>query len=101
MAQHVDWSEVESLDPARAESPLDFFGILWRRKWIVACVAIIAMALGYLYFLQATRIYRSIAQVLLIKRQVNVSVTSSGPTQRDPSTSGGYEDTLSTHMLLI
>ena len=69
MPQHVDWNEVESPDPSRAESPLDLISILWRRKWIVVCVAIIALALGYLYFLQATRDYRSVAQVLLIKAQ--------------------------------
>lgn len=98
MAQHVDWSEVESLDPARAESPLDLLGILWRRKWIVACVVIIAAALGYLYYLQATRVYRSWAQVLLIKREANVAVAPGGGRDRSGY---GYEDTLSTHMLLI
>lgn len=101
MPQHVDWNEVESLDPARSESPLDLFGILWRRKWIVVCVAVIAVALGYLYFLQATRIYRSVAQVLLIKRDVKVPVSGGSASGRDPSSYGGYEDMLSTHMLLI
>jgi capsular exopolysaccharide synthesis family protein len=98
MSQHADWAEVEGLDPMRPEATLDLLGIMWRRKWIVACVVIISAALGYLYYLQATRIYRSTARILLIKKESN-PVT---PTEnRRESAYGGYEDTLSTHMLLI
>lgn len=99
MAQHADWADVESLDPMRSEASLDLFGIMWRRKWIVLCVVIISAALGYLYYLQATRIYRSTARILLIKKDAN-PVTATGDSRRE-SAYGGYEDTLSTHMLLI
>jgi capsular exopolysaccharide synthesis family protein len=98
MAQHADWADVEALDPMRAESSLDLFGIMWRRKWIVLCVIIISGALGYLYYLQATRIYRSTARILLIKKDANPVTPTDG---RRESAYGGYEDTLSTHMLLI
>ena len=98
MSQQANWADVESLDPARSESTLDLFGIMWRRKWIVLCVVIISGALGYLYYLQATRIYRSTARILLVKKDANPVTPGDG---RRESAYGGYEDTLSTHMLLI
>ena len=99
MAQHVDWSEVEGFDLSKGESPLDLLGILWRRKWIVVCMMVIALALSVLYYLNAARVYRSVAQVLLIKREPGVSV--SGSAEGHQATSASYENTLSTHMFLI
>lgn len=98
MAQPAEWTEFESLDQGRPDDSLDLFGIMWRRKWIVICVTIIALALGYLYYLQATRIYRSTAQLLLIQKESNPVTGSDGA--RD-SAFGSYGDTLSTHMAKI
>ncbi len=100
MAQQADWTEIESPE-AQAEQSLDLLRILWRRKWIVICVSIIAGALGYLYYLQATRVYRSVAQVLLVKRDSNVALAGSRDGRGDRGAYGSYEDTLSTHMLII
>jgi hypothetical protein len=92
MGQHVDWSQVESLDPGKPETTLDIFGILWRRKWIVACVMVIALALSYLYYLQATRVYRSMAQVLLVKKSPTIPITER-PIDSNPRVGpySGYE----------
>lgn len=97
MAQHLDWRDVETPEQPPAEAGVDMFGLIWRRKWVMVCVVIIATALGYLYFLQATPVYRSYTQVLLIKREANLS----GVPEGRRSSGYGYEDTISTHALLI
>jgi capsular exopolysaccharide synthesis family protein len=97
MAQHIDWRDVETPEQAPAEEGVDLAGMLWRRKWILVCVTIITVALGYLYYLQATPVYRSYTQVLLVKREANLSGSQEGRR----AYGYGYEDTMSTHALLI
>ncbi len=94
MANNSKQTEADLTDPAGSETHLDLLAILWRRKWIVACLPVIALALGYLYYFKAPPVYQSAAQILLVKRQAELPIA--GVEQR-----GGYEETLSTHMLVL
>ncbi|MCA9187970.1 MAG: polysaccharide biosynthesis tyrosine autokinase [Pirellulaceae bacterium] len=47
---------------------IDVWGILLRRKWIISAVALVAIALGVLYYLQADPVYESQAQVLIERK---------------------------------
>ncbi len=84
--------------PERRES--NFLFVLWGRKWLVLMVVVVAAGLGALYYLKTDRVYRSTAQVLLIKKEPGGAMMSQDNTGKR-SNYGGYEDTLSTHMLLI
>lgn len=100
MSQQAEWAEIESLDASRNEPAIDYLGIVRRRKWIIVCVAIIGVALGYLYYLQATRVYRSVAQIMLVRRDINLP--TGGTMDNRPGGILALPDTLlSTHMLLI
>ena len=84
--------------PLVEEGP-GLFRIAWRRKWVVLCVIGIAGAAGYLYFVQATPIHRSRAEVLIIKKDSRIS--SSDFKGADSGTAYGvYENTLATQMSL-
>jgi len=76
------------------EGGLNLFAVAWQRKWITVCLTIIALGLGYLYFLKATPVYESRAQILLIKEESNLPMASA-------EGQVNYEDELSTHMILI
>jgi len=101
MAQVMDFHEAQTPEPASADSLFDFVGILWRRKWIALVMLVACGALGALYFFQAERVYQSSAQILLIKKEkfpVAGNDAGRGPGRYSEY---GYEDTLSTHMILI
>ncbi len=101
MAQLTELHEVQPTDTPSAESLFDFAGILWRRKWIALVMLLACLTLGALYFFQATRGYRSTAQILLIKKEkIPVAGSEAGPRSGRYS-DYGYEDTVSTHMILI
>ncbi len=80
---------------ARERRP-DFAGTIWRRKWLVLLIALLALGLGSLYGMRATAIYQSSAQILLIKKEARLPLGGSSGTAQV-----GYEDTLSTHMILL
>lgn len=101
MAQVVDFHEAQTPEPASADSLFDLVGILWRRKWIAVVMLLACGALGALYYFQAERVYQSSAQILLIKKEkfpVAGADAGRGPGRYSEY---GYEDTLSTHMILI
>ena len=91
MTQKADWTEVDLPDAAETETNYNLLAVFWRRKWIVACVPIIALALGYLYFMKSTPVYQSESQILLIKQGAGIPV---------PGVEG-YKNTLSTHILVL
>jgi len=94
MNQAAELTPVESPEMPPAEGGLDLLAMAWRRKWIAVSMTILALGLGYLYFLKATPVYKSSAQILLIKKTADLPVAG---------TEGqvNYEDELSTHMILI
>jgi succinoglycan biosynthesis transport protein ExoP len=94
MSSRPNRTEVDHPEMIETGPNVDLLAAVWRRKWTVACVAVIALGLGYLYFLKAQPIYQSTAQMLLVKRQAELPIAA--VEQR-----GGYEDTLSTHMLVL
>lgn len=84
---------------AHPPTSLDPWAIVWRGKWLMLFALSVALGLGYVYYFRAPRIYRSTAQVLLIKKDLSIPGTS--PDNRQDHGYGGYEDTLSTHMILL
>lgn len=91
MTQNTDWTEVNLPDAAETEVNFSLFATFWRRKWIIVCVPIIALVLGYLHFLKSTPIYQSQSQILLVKQEASLPV---------PGVEG-YENTLSTHIFVL
>lgn len=96
MADNREWTDAQSPE-AGSETGFDVLSALWRRKWMVIAVLIMAGGLGYLYYLKAERVYRSSAQILLIKKEAALPSETSAKSSRYVA----YEDTLSTHMILV
>jgi len=94
MEQNPEWTDVESPDEMDNQHVLKIVGLLWRFKWILAFGLIVGLALGYLYFLRQTPVYKSSAQILLVKRQAQLPIAGVEGT-------AGYEDTLATQILLL
>ena len=55
------------------ESSFAIFSLAWRRKWIMLLMILVGVGLGYLFYLQQTPIYQSMAQVHIVRD------TSNGP----------------------
>ena len=94
MATNTEWTEVESSGQPEGQTGVDLFAAIWRRKWIVFFVTFLAVALGVLYFFEATPRYKSSAQILLIKKEAKLPIGGMDAQL-------GYEDTLSTQLLLV
>ena len=96
MAQNLEPIEVDLLEPqARAHS--DFWGIALRRKSLVALGLVVGLVLGALYYAMRPPVYKSDAQVLVIKKRPD----SSPITGSDYARTGSYEDYLSTHQVIM
>ena len=77
---------------------LDIFAALWRQKWIVVAVMILASGMACLYYLKAERIYRSSVQILLVMKEAGMPrENNSGKAEKYVA----YEDSLSTQMILL
>ncbi len=70
------------------EAGFDFLGFLWRRSWLAVFFGTLGAAAAYYYYLQQPVRYKSSSEVLVIKQQANLPVSSVNgfdPTgQRDP-----------------
>jgi capsular exopolysaccharide synthesis family protein len=57
-----------------SDNDFDMWGMLWRRKWIVAASTTLSLILGCLYFLQAQPVYQSTARVLIERKQPAIPI---------------------------
>jgi len=94
MEQRLEWSEAPLAETA-AGGGVDIFRVCWTRKWMILLIVLLAGGLGYLFYLKATPIYRSRAEILLIRKEADIP----GPHGMERSIN--YENELSTHMILI
>jgi capsular exopolysaccharide synthesis family protein len=94
MIQAVERTDADAFDAAETGGGTDLFAIAWRGKWLALLMIALALGLGYLFYLQATPVYESRTQILLIKKQADLPVDGA---ERQVN----YEDELSTHMILI
>ncbi len=94
MIQAAERTSTDPFDAAETERGVDLFAIAWRGKWLALLMIVVALGLGYLYFLQASPVYESRAQILLIKKRADLPME--GGDRRV-----NYEDELSNHMLVI
>src|SRR5262245_43052580 len=98
MSADKELPEMDAIDPQspRSNAP-NIFLIIWQRKALVFLGVFIALIGGGLYYAQRPPQYQSGAQVLLIKKNPDISM--SGPGQTTP---GQFmEDYMSTHSVLI
>ncbi|NQT16037.1 MAG: polysaccharide biosynthesis tyrosine autokinase [Planctomycetes bacterium] len=94
MSQAAEWTPMESPEMDQAGGGLDLLAIAWQRRWIIVCLTVVALGLGYLRFLKATPVYESAAQILIIKQEADLPMAG-------VDGQVNYEDELSTHMILI
>src|SRR5207245_9295610 len=91
MAHQLEQFDADVLDP-RARAHSDLWGIAVRRTSLVALGVVIGLVLGALYYAMRTPVYKSEAQVLVIKKRPDASPIMGS----DYSRMAYYEDFLST-----
>lgn len=84
----------EADDPRDPESNLHLLQIAWRRKSLILLGLVVGVVVGGLYYAQATPIYQSAAQVLVVKKRPD-AVTGVDTRQL------AIEDYVSTHQVLV
>ncbi len=94
MTHEKDWTDPDAPETAGADAQLHVVTALWHRKGVILSIVAIALGLGYLYYLRSTPVYQSAAQILFIKNEAKLPIAG-------VEGKAGYEDTLSTHMLLL
>ncbi len=93
MAAPSEWESGLASDGSSAEGDNGLVSALARRKGLVFVVLVFGLGLGFLYSLKAERIYQSTAQILIMKQETDLPISS-------VEGAVNYENTLSTHMLL-
>ncbi|MFO1006815.1 MAG: polysaccharide biosynthesis tyrosine autokinase [Planctomycetaceae bacterium] len=78
------------------EAGFDFWGFLWRRAWLGFLFGTIGATAAYYYYLRQPVVYRATSQVLVIKQQADMPVSSVNGF--DPS---GQSDPLASDVRLI
>lgn len=78
------------------KSAFDAWALCLRRKWLILFVLVVAVGFGYLYYTKSTKIYEATAQVLIIEKRRDTDMPLKGGNGRV-----GFEDSISTHMLII
>ena len=103
MGQLSEIHEIPVPESESGASLLSHLAVIWQRKWTVLVVLVATVGFGVLYCFQWPAKYRSTVQILLIKKdKIPVSDTDrAGETRSGSYKEYGYEDTVSTHMLLI
>jgi capsular exopolysaccharide synthesis family protein len=81
-------------------SLLDVWAIVWRRKWLIAFGLAAGIALGYLQYFQATPIYKSKVEILVVPKDADLP-TSRSYVENDFGQKSLEEDVLSTQMQIF
>jgi len=90
----------EAAEPEAANSPSGSAGtnllrIAWRRKGLIVLGTAIGLVFGALHFAQRTAVYRSTAQILVVKKRQDALLPGSDASM------AYYDDYLATHQTLI
>ena len=96
MAQKTIDPTDEVVDVAPASSSPHFIRVVWRHKWHLLLGVVAGLILGALYYAQATPVYESSAQILVIKKVPDALPASGGNADM-----GLMEDYMATHQALI
>lgn len=94
MRQFEAPAEVADVSPMRNLAALST--IVWRHKWLVALGIVIGLVLAALAYLQASPVFQSTAQVLVVQKRADAVVQNPAEPQNSY-----YEDFLATHIILI
>jgi len=65
---------MEFAPSAQAENGWNFALFAWRRRWMVVFGVVVALGLGYLYFLRQTPIFQSSAEILLVHNRAALPI---------------------------
>src|SRR5262249_30581075 len=95
MGQDLEQLEAEA-SHVQAPAQFNILGIAWRRKSLIALGIVIGLVLGALSYARRTPVYRSDAQVLVVKKRPDVLPGYSGEANYSYD-----EDYLATHQVLI
>jgi uncharacterized protein involved in exopolysaccharide biosynthesis len=91
-----DWNPTAGAYVDLEKQSLDIWALVRRRKWLVLFMLAAGIALGYLYYEKATRVYETQAQILVTKHRTD---PKSPINSIDPDL--GYESRLTNHIQLI
>lgn len=94
MAETLEANEPEAIEPAQTPTSLGLLRIAWRRKTLVALGVVVGLVLGVLYYAQATPVYQSTAQVLVVKKRPDMVAGAD-------TRLSYFEDYVATHQVLI
>lgn len=75
---------------------LDIFGILRRRKWLIAFGTLLGLGLAVLYYFQATRVYEAAVEILVMQKDTNLPTRAVDETDTPPQ-----DELLATHMRIF
>jgi polysaccharide biosynthesis transport protein len=92
-AEHVD---PEAADPSQWQRSIDWFGMAWRRKSLLALGVVVGLVMGGIVYFQRTPIYQSKSQVMVIKK-AGSPMPAAGA---DPRMTF-YEDYVATHLVVV
>ena len=71
MSVGADWNPATAGYVDLEKQSLDIWALVRRRKWLIVFMLAAGLALGYLYYEKATRIYETQAQVLVTERRTD------------------------------
>jgi polysaccharide biosynthesis transport protein len=86
----------DTLEPPAVQSSRNILQIAWERKSLVLLGLLVGAGLSFLLYTQRTPVYRSSAQVLVVKKQANAVPITGG----DPRLAY-VDDYVSAHLILI
>jgi succinoglycan biosynthesis transport protein ExoP len=92
-------SSGRSKDESQA-SVLNILGVIQRRKWLIFFGIVVGVGLGSLYFFQATRIYESTVEILVVPKDARISTTDRNQ-GADYQQRSADEDILATQMQMF
>jgi capsular exopolysaccharide synthesis family protein len=94
---HHHESDADPAAPTAGGFRPHFLTVLWQRKLLVGLGAVVGLVLAALYYAQATPVYKSTAQVLVVKKRSSDAVPVAGG---DPRLAV-MEDYLASHLVVL